>query len=133
MSDRENPEGVAIRVHIQCGWLCQALESVPGPARRREGRTIMNYRRITELLGAAGAAVGAVAVGTEIAQAQDDLGANIANTVTNAVSSVATNSGSGGTLIGGVSTESNSVDLGEQTGTAIADASGGNNNVSFVS
>jgi hypothetical protein len=94
----------------------------------------MNYRRITELLGAAGAAVGAVAVGTEIAQAQDDLGANIANTVTNAVSSVATNSSSsGGTLIGGVSTESNSVDLGEQTGTAIADASGGNNNVSFVS
>ena len=78
----------------------------------------MNYRRITELLGAAGAAVGAVAVGTEIAQAQDDLGANIANTVTNAVSSVATNSSSGGTLIGGVSTESNSVDLGEQTGTA---------------
>jgi hypothetical protein len=93
----------------------------------------MNYRRITELLGAAGAAVGAVAVGTEIAQAQDDLGANIANTVTNAVSSVATNSSSGGTLIGGVSTESNSVNLGEQTGTAIADASGGNNNVSFVS
>ena len=46
-----------------------------------------------------------VAVGTEIAQAQDDLGANIANTVTNAVSSVATNSSSGGTLIGGVSTE----------------------------
>ena len=85
-------------------------------------------------IGAAGgAAVGAVAVGTEIAQAQDDLGANIANTVTNAVSSVATNSSSGGTLIGGVSTESNSVDLGEQTGTAIADASGGNNNVSFVS
>jgi hypothetical protein len=32
-----------------------------------------------------------------------------------------------------VSTETNSVELGEQTGTAIADASGGNNNLSFVS
>ena len=93
----------------------------------------MNYRRITELLGAAGAAVGAVAVGTEIAQAQDDLGASIANSVTGAVSSIATNSSSGGDVFGGVSTETSSVDLGEQTGLAIADASGGNNNVSFVS
>jgi len=90
----------------------------------------MNYRRITELLGAAGATVGAVAVGTEIAQAQD-LGSSIANTVTGAVSSVATNSG--GSVAGGTSVESSQVDLGEQTGTAIADASGGNNNLSFVS
>jgi 2-keto-4-pentenoate hydratase len=89
----------------------------------------MNYRRITGLFGAAGA----LAVGTEIAQAQDDLGASIANTVTNAVSTVATNSSNGGTLIGGVTSETSNVDLGEQTGLAIADASGGNNNVSFVS
>ena len=93
----------------------------------------MNYRRITELFGAAGAAAGAVAVGTEIAHAQEDLGALISGAVESSVSSIDTNSSSGGTLIGGVSTESNSVELGEQTGLAIADASGGNNNVSFVS
>lgn len=86
----------------------------------------MNYRRITGLLGAAGA----VAVGTEIAQAQD-LGDSIANTVSGAVSSIATNSG--GSVSGGESVESNEINLGEQQGLAIADASGGNNNVSFVS
>ncbi len=89
----------------------------------------MNHRRITGLFGAAGA----LAVGTEIAEAQDDLGASIANAVTGSVSSIATNSSSGGDVFGGVSTETNSVELGEQTGTAIADASGGNNNLSFVS
>jgi hypothetical protein len=90
----------------------------------------MNYRRITGLFGAAGA----VAMGTEIAQAQeDDLGANIASAVESAVAPIDTNSSSGGTLIGGVSTQTNSVELGEQTGVAIADASGGSNNVSFVS
>jgi hypothetical protein len=91
----------------------------------------MNYRRITGLFGAAGAGAGALAVGAEIAQAQDDLGANIANAVTGSVSSIATNSG--GNVIGGLSTETNSIDLGEQTGTAIADASGGDSNLSFVS
>ena len=89
----------------------------------------MNHRRITGLFGAAGA----LAVGTEIAEAQDDLGASIANAVTGSVSSIATNSSSGGDVFGGVSTESNSVELGEQTGLAIADASGGNYNVAFVS
>ena len=87
----------------------------------------MNYRRITGLFGAAGA----VAVGTEIAQAQDDLGASISSAVEGAVAPIVTNSG--GTVIGGVSTETNSVDLGEQTGVAIADASGGSNNIAFVS
>lgn len=87
----------------------------------------MNYRRITGLFGAAGALV----VGTEIAQAQEDLGDSIANTVSGAVSSIATSSG--GTVSGGESVEHSEVNLGEQTGLAIADASGGNNNVSFVS
>ena len=87
----------------------------------------MNYRRITGLFGAASA----VAVGTEIARAQD-LGESIATTVSGAVSSIATNS-NGGTLSGGESVESTNLELGEQTGLAIADASGGNNNVSFVS
>jgi hypothetical protein len=86
----------------------------------------MNYRRITGLFGAAGA----LAVGTEIAGAQDDLGESIANTVSSRVSSVATNSG---TVSGGTSVESSAVELGENQGVAIADASGGNNNLSFVS
>jgi hypothetical protein len=86
----------------------------------------MNYRRITGLFGAAGA----LAVGTEIARAQEDLGDSIANTVSGAVSSVATNSG---TVRGGESVELSEVNLGEQQGLAIADASGGNNNLSFVS
>jgi len=119
-------QGISIRMHIQCEWLCQALEFVPGRAGRREGGTIMNYRRITGLFGAAGA----IAVGTEIAQAQD-LGESIANTVSGAVSDIATNSED--SVIGGVSVEHSQVNLGEQTGLAIADASGGNNNVSFVS
>src|SRR5215213_6089781 len=105
------------------GWHCQALESVSGPAGRREGRTIMNYRRITELFGGAGAAAGVVAVGAEIAQAQDDLGASISSAVQGSVSSIDTHSSDSGSVFGGVSTQSNSVDLGEQTGTAIADAS----------
>ena len=88
----------------------------------------MNYRRITGLFGAAGA----LAVGTEIAQAQEaDLGDSIANTVSGAVSSITTSSG--GSVSGGESVEHSEVNLGEQTGLAIADASGGNNNVSFVS
>jgi hypothetical protein len=89
----------------------------------------MNYRRITGLFGAAGA----VAVGTEIAHAQDDLGALISGAVESSVSSIDTDGSSGGTLIGGVSTETSSVDLGEETGVAIADASGGSNNLAFVS
>jgi hypothetical protein len=86
----------------------------------------MNYRRITGLFGAAGA----LAVGTEIARAQEDLGDSIANTVSGAVSSVATNSG---TVRGSENVEHSEVNLGEQQGLAIADASGGNNNLSFVS
>lgn len=89
----------------------------------------MNYRRITGLFG--GAAAGALAAGAEIARAQDDLGDSIANTVGSAVSSISTSSG--GNVSGGASVERNEIDLGEQEGVAIADASGGNNNVSFVS
>ena len=88
----------------------------------------MNFRRITGLFG--GATVGAVAL-SEIAQAQDDLGDSIANSVASSVSSIDTNSGS--TASGGTSVERSEVSLGEQEGLAIADASGGNNNLSFVS
>ena len=87
----------------------------------------MNYRRITGLFGAAGA----LAVGTEIAQAQEDLGASIADAVTSSVASIDTDGDA--SLRGGVSTESTETNLGEEQGLAIADASGGNNNLSFVS
>ena len=89
----------------------------------------MNYRRITGLFGAAGA----VAIGTEIAHAQDELGASISSAVESAVSGIDTDGSSDGTLLGGVSSETSNVDLGEETGVAIADASGGDNNLSFVS
>lgn len=95
----------------------------------------MNYRRITGLFG--GAAAGALAVGTQIAEAQHnsggsvDLGGSIADTVGGAVSSVATNSG--GSVHGETRVEHNEIHLGDQEGLAISDASGGNNNVSFVS
>jgi hypothetical protein len=88
----------------------------------------MNFRRITGLFG--GAAASAVVLG-EIAQAQEDLGDSIASSVAGSVSSIATNSS--GTVSGGTSVESSEVLLGEQQGLAIADASGGNNNLSFVS
>jgi hypothetical protein len=91
----------------------------------------MNYRRITELFGGAGAAAGAVAVGTEIAQAQDDLGASISSAVKSAVAPIDTDGS--GTVDGGTSTESNSIALDESTGTAIADASGGDSNLAFAS
>jgi hypothetical protein len=89
----------------------------------------MNYRRITGLFGAAGA----LAVGTEIAHAQEDLGASIANAVTSSVASIDTDGDGDASLRGGVSTESTETNLGEEQGLAIADASGGNNNLSFVS
>lgn len=94
----------------------------------------MNHRRITGLFGGAAAAL---AVGAEVAKAQDnsggtiDIGGSIADTVTGAVSGIATNSG--GTATGGTQVEHNEVHLGDQEGLAISDASGGNNNVSFVS
>ncbi len=88
----------------------------------------LDYRRIT---GLAGGAVGAAVVSNDIALAQEDLGDSIANSVAGSVSSIATNSG--GSVSGGTSVQSNELSLGEQEGLAIADASGGNNNVSFVS
>ena len=57
-----------------------------------------------------------------------NIGGNIAATVADAVSGVATNSG--GTTIGGLSVEHNDIQFGDDESTAISDASGGNHNVS---
>ena len=95
----------------------------------------MIFGRIKELFGGAAGAAGALAVGAEIARAQEssggtiDIGGSIADTVHSAVAGIATDS----TASGGSSTEHNEINLGEQTGLAIADASGGDHNLSFVS
>lgn len=95
----------------------------------------MDYRRILGLFG--GAVAGSLAMGANVARAQQnsggsvDIGSSIADTVGNAVSGIATNSG--GSASGGTQVQTNEINLGEQEGLAISDASGGNNNVSFVS
>jgi hypothetical protein len=94
----------------------------------------MQTRRITALVGGA---AGALAAGFGLARAQEnsggtvDLGSSIEETVSGAVSSIATNSG--GTVVGGTQVEHSEISLGEQQGLAISDASGGDHNVSFVS
>jgi len=58
-----------------------------------------------------------------------NIGGNIASTVADAVSGIATHSGST-TTFGGISVEHNDLQFGDQEGTAVSDASGGNHNVS---
>jgi hypothetical protein len=95
----------------------------------------MDYRRILGLFG--GAVAGTLAIGADVARAQQnsggtvDIGGNIAGTVGNAVSGIATSSG--GSASGGTQVQHNEISLGESEGLAISDASGGNNNLSFVS
>ncbi len=101
--------------------------------KRRNSGLIGRARRVLMVgvpaAGLAMAMVGAAPAGTAFAQ-DNDIGASIAATVAAAVSGIATNS-DGGTATGGLSTQVNSVDLGEQRGTAISDASGGNHNTSL--
>jgi len=81
-------------------------------------------------------AVGLSVVMVGVAPAQQafaqDIGADIAATVAEAVADIATNS-DGGTVLAGISFESNQVELGEDESTAISDASGGNGNVTVDS
>ncbi len=61
------------------------------------------------------------------------IGGDIAATVAGAVSGIATHSDSGdifADVLGGVSTETNTAEFGEDEGTAVSDASGGDHNVS---
>jgi hypothetical protein len=102
----------------------------------------MEKRRNSGLIGRArrGLLVGVPAVGLAVAMvgvapagqafAQEDIGASIAARVAEAVSSIATNS-DGGNVAGGISIQHNSTSLGEDQGTAISDASGGNYNTSL--
>jgi hypothetical protein len=79
-------------------------------------------------LGLAVAMVGVAPAGQ--ASAQDDIGANIAATVADAVSSIATNSSGGSNVTGSVSVQHSEMALGDKEGTSISDASGGNHNLS---
>jgi hypothetical protein len=79
---------------------------------------------------AVGLAVAMVGVAPAQQAFAQDIGASIEATVADAVSTIATNSSSGGTVIGGISTQTNTAELGEDQGTAISDASGGDHNVS---
>jgi hypothetical protein len=89
-------------------------------------------RRVLSIgVPAVGLAVAMVGVAPAQQALAQDIGADIAATVADAVSSIATNSSSGNTTaIGGISTESNDLEFGEDEGTAVSDASGGNHNVS---
>jgi hypothetical protein len=97
-------------------------------------RVARRVRRVAMIaLPAAGLAVALVGVApTGQALAQDDrggsinIGGNIAASVADAVSGIATNSSASG----GVQTSHNDLNFGEQEGLAISDASGGNSNVS---
>jgi hypothetical protein len=79
---------------------------------------------------AVGLAVAMVGVAPAQQALAQDIGDEIAATVAAAVAAIDTNSSSGGTVIGGVSTQSNTAEFGEDEGTALSDASGGNYNVS---
>jgi hypothetical protein len=90
-------------------------------------------RAVVIAVSAAGLAVALVGVAPSgQALAQDNsggtinIGGNIASTVADAVSGIATNS----TASGGVQSTHNEMSFGEQEGLAISDASGGHHNVS---
>jgi hypothetical protein len=79
---------------------------------------------------AMGLAVAMIGVAPAQQAFAQDIGDEIAATVAAAVADIDTNSSSGGTVIGGISTQTNTAELGEDEGTAISDASGGDFNVS---
>lgn len=58
-----------------------------------------------------------------------NIGGSISSTVADAVSGIATHSGSS-TTVGGISVEHNELEFGDDEGLAVSDASGGNHNVS---
>jgi hypothetical protein len=80
---------------------------------------------------AVGLAVAMVGVAPAQQALAQDIGDEIAATVAAAVSVIATHSGTGDTTAsGGISTQTNTAEFGEDEGTALSDASGGSYNVS---
>jgi hypothetical protein len=84
-------------------------------------------------VGLAAAMVGLVPAQLTLAQESSggsiNIGGDIAATVADAVSGIATGSGST-TTIGGISFEENTIEFGDDESVAISDASGGHHNVS---
>jgi hypothetical protein len=84
---------------------------------------------VVPAIGLAIALVGAAPAQQALAQDSSggtiNIGGSIADTVAGAVSGIATG---GGTASGGVQTEHNELDFGDDEGVAISDASGGNHN-----
>ena len=100
---------------------------------RRNSGLIGRARRVL-LIGvpAVGLAVAMIGVAPAQQAFAQDIGDDIAAAVAEAVSGIATHSSSGDTTaVGGISTESNDLEFGEDEGTALSDASGGDHNVSF--
>lgn len=100
--------------------------------KRLNSGLIGRARRVLMLgVPAVGLALAMVGVAPAQQAFAQDIGDSIAATVAGAVSGIATHSSSGNTTaIGGISTESNDLEFGEDEGTAVSDASGGNHNVS---
>jgi hypothetical protein len=98
---------------------------------RLDSGLIGRARRVL-LIGvpAMGLAVAMIGVAPAQQAFAQDIGDDIAATVAAAVAVIDTGSSSGGTVIGGISTQSNTAEFGEDEGTAVSDASGGNHNVS---
>ena len=103
----------------------------------------MKNRLDTGLIGRARRVlvIGVPAVGLAVAMvgvapaqqtlAQDDIGADIAAAVADAVSTIATHNSSGNTTaVGGISVQNDDLKFGDDEGLAVSDASGGNYNVS---
>ena len=78
---------------------------------------------------AVGLAVAMIGVAPAQQVSAQDIGADIAAAVAEAVSGIAT-SGESSTALGGLVLESNEIEFGEDESTAIADSSGGSHNVS---
>jgi hypothetical protein len=104
--------------------------------KRRNSGLIGRARRVLMVgvpaVGLAVGMVGAAPAGQALAQQNNggsiDIGASIADTVTAAVSAIATNGGNS-TVTGSESVESSDLEFGDTEGTAISDSSGGDYNV----
>ena len=122
--------GSALRWKSRVVWSVAGRGSKRMKNRRNSGLIGRARRVLTIGVPAVGLAVAMIGVAPAQQAFAQDLGADIAETVAAAGAGIATHSSDGGTVLGGISSESNNLELGETEGTALSDASGGNYNVS---
>jgi hypothetical protein len=96
-----------------------------GFARRARGILAVVVPAVGLAIALVGAAPAQQALAQDNSGGTINIGGSIADTVAGAVSGIATG---GGTASGGVQTEHNELDFGDDEGVAISDASGGNHN-----